>query len=226
MYIKKNVYLVLLLLLSGCSSKNSNNTINFSKMNLENIVSDDKKEGDVRSKKNTASLNSLWHGKCRNFLQDTSNVSVGSVIKVVVKFDESAKLESSTDKQKKTELQDPLLNIFGGLLDGVQAFKGSNVGGAFKNITNKRSYQGGGKVKRMESVKFSIASVVRKILPNGLLLIEGSQEVRINYEIRRLYVTGLVKPSDISADGTVESDKIAEARISYGGRGFIDEVQH
>ena len=71
----------------------------------------------------------------------------------------------------------------------------------------------------------SVAAVVTEILPNGNLVINGSQEVRVNYDMRVLNVTGIVRPRDITGNNVVAYDKIAEARISYGGRGRAMEVQ-
>ena len=71
----------------------------------------------------------------------------------------------------------------------------------------------------------SVAAVVTDVLPNGNLIVSGSQEVRVNYELRVLNIAGIVRPRDISKDNTIAYNKIAEARISYGGRGRIMEVQ-
>jgi flagellar L-ring protein precursor FlgH len=85
--------------------------------------------------------------------------------------------------------------------------------------------EGTGSIARKEELVTNVAGVVTQVLPNGNLVVEGKQEIRVNFEVRELIVAGIIRPEDIEADNTIESTKIAEARIAYGGRGQITDVQ-
>jgi flagellar L-ring protein precursor FlgH len=84
---------------------------------------------------------------------------------------------------------------------------------------------GKGTIQRQESLTTNIAAVVTQILPNGNMVVEGKQEIRVNFEKRQLIVAGIVRPEDIQSDNTIDSSKIAEARIAYGGQGQITNIQ-
>ncbi|HEU4518988.1 MAG TPA: flagellar basal body L-ring protein FlgH, partial [Microvirga sp.] len=96
---------------------------------------------------------------------------------------------------------------------------------ALVNAESNSSSQGAGSVRRSEQLVTNVAAVVTQVLPNGNLVVEGKQEIRVNFEIRELIVAGVVRPEDIEADNTIDSTKIAQARIAYGGRGQITDVQ-
>jgi len=93
------------------------------------------------------------------------------------------------------------------------------------DLDSASSSVGTGKVDRKEEIDLTVAAVVTQILPNGNMVIEGRQEVRVNFEVRELLVSGVIRPEDITASNTVAHTQIAEARISYGGRGQITDVQ-
>ena len=88
-------------------------------------------------------------------------------------------------------------------------------------IDSKSETKGEGAINRSESIELLVAAVVTDVMPNGNLVISGTQEVRVNFEVSVLSVQGIVRPRDISTENMVSYERIAEARISYGGRGRI-----
>ena len=165
----------------------------------------------------TKSFHSVWDDGTDLF-RDPRARRVGDVITVLISMDDKAKLDNKSDRARESKTK------FG--FDYLLSFPSKSNNGKFdSNVGSTSSSKGEGKIDRTEEVKVSVGAMVTRVLANGNLLISGSQEVRVNYEMRVLQVAGIVRPRDISRTNTIPYDKISEARISYGGRGRIMEVQ-
>jgi len=160
----------------------------------------------------------LWDERGGDLFRDARAARIGDLITVVISINDSAILGNSTDRSSES--------LFKSQFDGsvalpILAGKASGAANAGSTSTSK----GQGNIGRSEKIQLSVAAIVTDLLPNGNLLISGSQEVRVNNELRELKVSGIVRPRDVSRDNLITYDKVAEARISYGGRGRLSEVQ-
>ncbi|KRP88342.1 MULTISPECIES: flagellar basal body L-ring protein FlgH [Bradyrhizobium] len=142
----------------------------------------------------------------------------GDVVTVIISMQDKAKLDNKTGRSRDSQVK------FG--LDWLMDIAGWNdTGSANANLSTNTQIKGNGQIDRTEDIRLSIAAVVTDVLPNGNMMISGSQEFRVNTEMRVLKVGGIVRPRDISRANTISYDKIAEARVSYGGRGNLSDVQ-
>lgn len=162
--------------------------------------------------------NSLWMKGRENFFADPRAKKVGDVITVRIAIDDKATLDNTSGRSRGSSIG------IGGDVSASWNGSGSD-GDASLNADSGSTSTGRGTIDRSEEIILSVAAVVTERLPNGNLVISGSQEVRVNYEMRILQIAGIVRPRDIESDNTIVYDKIAEARVSYGGRGRISEVQ-
>ena len=167
--------------------------------------------------------NSLWRNGSRAFFKDQRAMQVGDIMTVKVKFTDNAKIENGT-KRSRDSKEDSGITDFAGskLLTGSAA---QVLPGKILSADSTASTDNKGTVNRQEALLTNVAAVVTQVLPNGNLVVEGKQEIRVNFEIRELVVAGVVRPEDIESDNTIDSTKIAQARIAYGGRGQITDVQ-
>jgi len=173
------------------------------------------------------SPNSLWRSGSRAFFKDQRARVIGDLVTVKVKIDDKAEIENATQRSRsssETGEANALLGLESKSFVGKVLPKDYNPQAAV-DLGSTSSSEGSGSVDRQEEVETTVAAVVTQTLPNGNLVIEGRQEVRVNFEVRELIVAGVVRPEDIESDNTIDSRKIAEARIAYGGRGQISDVQ-
>jgi flagellar L-ring protein FlgH len=166
--------------------------------------------------------NSFWQDASADLFRDPRATRVGDVVTVKISIKDKASLDNSTERSRDSTNNlsyDLKYDLNTGLIKG----KGDGTIGS--NLESKTATKGEGAINRSESIELLVAAVVAEVLPNGNLVVSGTQEVRVNSEVRVLSVAGVLRPRDIATDNTVSYDKIAEARISYGGRGRITEIQ-
>ena len=149
---------------------------------------------------------------------------IGDIVTVKVNFKDSADIANETKRARRDSDSMGVPNLFGLETQADKALPGVNPS-ALVNATSATSSDGVGSVKRAETLTTNVAAIVTQILPNGNMVLEGKQEVRVNFEVRELIVGGVIRPEDIENDNTIDSTKIAEARLAYGGRGQITDVQ-
>lgn len=168
---------------------------------------------------------SLWSSGQRSLLGDRRAMKKGDIMTVVIEIDERAEISNDTQRSRggSESLEIPqLLGLPQRLNEKLP--DGATLNEAVDLDSSSKS-NGKGSVKRKEKLTLRVAVTVIDVLPNGILSISGSQELRVNFELRELLVTGFVRPEDISRQNEITYDKIASARVSYGGRGQITDVQ-
>jgi len=168
------------------------------------------------------SPNSLWRSGSRAFFKDQRAARVGDILTIMVNITDKAAIANETQRSR-TNTEDSGVTNFLGSQTITQANK--VLPGRLLTADSTSNSDGKGSVNRQEALQTNVAAVVTQVLPNGNLVVEGKQEIRVNYEIRELIVAGIVRPEDIQSDNTIDSSKIAQARIAYGGRGQITDVQ-
>jgi flagellar L-ring protein precursor FlgH len=168
---------------------------------------------------------SLWTAGRSSLFGDRRAAQRGDILTVVIEIDDKAEISNSSDRSRAGSENMGMPSLFGipqrlneSLPEGASMAEAVNTTGA-------SSYEGSGNVSRNEKLTLRVAATVVEELANGVLRIEGQQEVRVNYELRELIISGYVRPTDISRQNEITYDKIAGARVSYGGRGQITDVQ-
>lgn len=173
----------------------------------------------------TSDTPSLWTGERGSLLGDRRAIQRGDILTVVIEIDDSASISNSTGQSRSGSEQMSVPSLF-----GIPQRLEEVTGGAVSldpavQLNSSSTFSGDGTVRRNEQLELRVAATIVQVMPNGVLAIEGNQEVRVNYELRELLVSGFVRPGDISRQNEITYDKIASARISYGGRGQITNMQ-
>lgn len=163
--------------------------------------------------------NSLWSQRNSDYFRDTRALDVGDIVTVKIEIKDEAQLRNDSKRERESGV-----NLG---LDFEGSISGASLGtlGGKTGLSSGTESEGRGSIRRSERIDVSVAAVVTGVLPNGNLYIAGQQEIRVNYEVRVLSIAGIIRPGDILPSNTIPYERIAEARISYGGRGRLTEVQ-
>jgi flagellar L-ring protein precursor FlgH len=167
--------------------------------------------------------NSLWNASSTTFFGDPRASRIGDILTVSIDISDSAQVQNTTSRSRTSAEDSDLTSFFGADLTGI--FNDSIDPSSLTSLGSSSSTQGAGSVNRNESISLTVAAIITQVLPNGNLVLAGRQEVRVNNEVRELLITGIARPEDITSGNTINHSQIAEARISYGGRGHLSEVQ-
>ncbi len=168
---------------------------------------------------------SLWRSGPTSLFGDRRAARLGDILTVIIDINDKAQLQNSTTRSRSAGEDLAIAELLGlpNLLE-TEIFGDGNLDPAIA-MSSSSVTDGSGTVRRNETVMLRIAATVVEVLPNGHLVVRGTQEVRVNYELRDLQVAGIIRPEDISRQNTISYDKMAGARILYGGRGQISDAQ-
>lgn len=176
-----------------------------------------------------AGSNTLWRSGARGFFRDQRARRLGDILTVQVTIKDKASLSNETSRSRKNAEDLGLAKILGFETKLGKILPSSDAHpldpASLVAADSAMSNQGKGEVDREETINLNVAAVITQVLPNGNLVVQGRQEVRVNFEVREILVAGIVRPEDITPKNAISHDKIAELRVAYGGRGQITDVQ-
>ncbi len=169
--------------------------------------------------------NSLWRKGARAFFRDQRAAKVGDIITVSINIDEKAALANTTKRSRSNAEDTDVTNLIGQEGQLRKILPESLNLAPMISLGSESAHTGAGTVDRSEKLTLTIAALITQVLPNGNLVVQGRQEVRVNFEVREFIIAGVVRPEDITASNTITHTQIAELRLSYGGRGQLTDVQ-
>lgn len=176
-----------------------------------------------------AEASGLWSNSTRSFFGDNRAQQVGDILTVIIDIKDKADLSNQSERSRSATQSAGRPTFFGygrqidAILPGVS--ESDLPTGDIVELGSSSGMSGEGSIKRNETIRLRVAATIIETLPNNNFIIAGRQEIRVNNELRELRIAGVVRPVDISLRNTISYDQIAEARISYGGRGQISAIQ-
>lgn len=168
--------------------------------------------------------NSLWQAGSRAFFKDQRASQIGDILTVLISLDDNAKFDNNLTRQRESADSQGISSLFGLQGQIAKILPKGTVPSTLVDTNGSTSTTTTGQIDRKEKINLKVATLVTQVLPNGNLVVQGHQEMRVNYEVRELQLTGVIRPQDIGSTNTISYEKIAEARVSYGGRGQMMDV--
>lgn len=169
-----------------------------------------------------AATASLFRTGAGAFFRDQRAGKLGDILTIKINIQDKADIGNNTSRTRGGSENGGLGGLLG--IAPVAKLLGNNAAAALETNSGSK-YAGGGTTARSETINMTMAAIVTQVLPNGNLMIRGKQEVRVNFEMRELIVTGLIRPEDIARDNSIQHSQIAEARVIYGGKGQLTDAQ-
>ena len=169
--------------------------------------------------------NSLWEPGGRAFFRDQRASKVGDILTVIVTINDQAQLANETKRSRSNSDTAGMTNLLGFESKLTKVLPGAADPSSLIDTNSESNNTGKGSIGRQEKIDLRVAATIVQVLPNGNLVLSGRQQVGVNFDARELEINGIIRPQDISAENTVSYDQIAEARINYGGKGTISDVQ-
>jgi len=169
--------------------------------------------------------NSLWRSGARAFFKDQRAAKIGDLLTVNISIDDKAQVSNTSSRTRADTDSMGVTNMLGLEGEAAQFLPEAVNPASLLNTNGTSSNSGSGAINRSEKINLQVAAIITQLLPNGNMVLQGSQEIRVNNEVRVLNISGVIRPEDISSSNTISYEKIAEARISYGGRGQLTDVQ-
>lgn len=167
---------------------------------------------------------SLWSNSPKSLFGDRRASQAGDILTVLVEIDDEAEMSNSVSEDRQTS-ENLGLNAFFGLPEKINGIlpAGASTSPAI-DLTRTRNLSGDGTIQRGEKITLRLAVQVIDVLPNGYLELSGKQQIMVNNEVRHLQVSGLIRTQDISRQNVITYDKIADAKIYYGGQGQVTDA--
>lgn len=168
---------------------------------------------------------SLFRSGAAGLFRDQRAAAVGDIVTIRINVRDRAMVDNTTARSRTSSENAGLASLFGLQNTLSSILPGDPDTGDLVDMGSRSQSSGSGTTERSETINMTMAAVVTDVLPNGNLVVRGRQEMRVNFELRELIVTGIIRPQDIARDNSISHSQIAEARISYGGRGQLTDVQ-